>query len=75
MVDGITGFLDLAVKHVAVEDRISLESVTDLNLHVMEKTVMGQNILLTQLDAIMSAVLVSGTNSQVTMLFIQLFIC
>ena len=52
------GFLDHAVKVVVVEDRILLESVTDLNLHVMEKIVMVYIITFTQLNAITSAVLV-----------------
>ena len=52
------GFLDHAVKVVVVADRISLESVTDLNLHVMEKIVMVYIIMFTQLNAITSAVLV-----------------
>ena len=67
MVDGIIGFLDRAVKLVVVEDGISLESVTDLNLRATEKTVMAQIIIFTQLNAITSAVLVRsykyyGTN-------------
>ena len=41
MVDGTTGLLDHAVKLVVVEYRVSLESVTNLNLHVMEKIVMA----------------------------------
>ena len=52
------GLLDHAVKLVVVEFRILLESVTDLNRHVMEKIVMVQIILLFQLNAIISSVLV-----------------
>ena len=54
----MTGVLDHVVKLVVVECRISLENVTSLNLHVMEKTVMAQIIMFTQLNAITSAVLV-----------------
>ena len=54
----MSGFLDHAVKVVVVEDRILLESVTDLSLHVMEKIVMVYIIMFTQLYAITSAVLV-----------------
>ena len=58
MVDGMTGLLDHAVKLVVVEYGVSLESVTNLNLRVMEKIVKAQIIVLTQFHAIMSAVLV-----------------
>ena len=54
----MTGLLDHAVKLVVVEYGVSLENVTNLNLHVMEKIVKAQIIVLTQLNAIMSAVLV-----------------
>ena len=54
----MAGLSDYAVKLVVVECGISLESVTNLNLHVMEKIVMAQIIIFTQLNAITSAVLV-----------------
>ena len=40
MVDGVTGHMDHAVKHVVVEHELSLDSVTILNLHVEEVTAM-----------------------------------
>ena len=59
MVDGTSGFLGHAVKLVVVEGYgVSLESVTNLNLHVMEKIVKAGIIILTQFHAVTSAVLV-----------------
>ena len=55
----MNGLLDHAVNLVVVEFGISLESVTNLDLHVMEKIVMAQIIMFTQSNAITSAVLVS----------------
>ena len=54
----MTGLLDHAVKLVVVEYGVSLESVTNLNLHVMEKIVKARIIVLTQFHAVMPAVLV-----------------
>ena len=56
MVDGVHGYINHAVKHVVVEQDMSLDSVTILNLHVEEMTAMVVAIILK--DAIMFAVLV-----------------
>ena len=56
MVDGVHGDLDLVVRHVVVEQRIILECVIILNLHVEEKSVMAPVFIYIKISAMTFAV-------------------